>query len=184
MRALRTESDRWRAWAWTFRSSISRGPQTSRPTLTVAYRLAGLPSQNLKVRAEKVGYSQPCAAPFTSAGDTVLDVYMVADAILSTTGVPSSMPIRQPIIMGTVSERMADGSTQRLSGVRVIADFTAGLGWSPSATTVSDATGRYFLCGVTSTLGIELYATKPGYQPASVFGGFDGGRVDMELTRQ
>jgi hypothetical protein len=147
------------------------------------YRLAVQPSLSLKVRAEKAGYSQPCGALFSSAEDTVLDVYVVADAILSTTGVPQSMPIRQPTITGMVTERMADGATQSLSGVKVVADFTGGLGWSPSATTVSDATGKYLLCGVMNPLGIELYATKPGYRPASANGGLNG-KVDLELTRQ
>jgi hypothetical protein len=148
------------------------------------YQLALLSSQNFKVRAEKPGYSQPCAATFMPTANTVLDIYMVPDAILSTAGVPSSMPTRQPVVMGNVSEKMANGDTRRLSGAMVIADFSGGMGWSPSATTMSDAAGRYFLCGVTSTLGIELYVTKSGYQSATVSAGLGGGRFDVELTRQ
>ena len=140
----------------------------------------------LKVRAEKEGHSQPCAATFTPSGNTTLDVYVVPNSVLSTTGIPASMPIRQPSVAGTVFERMADGSTRGLSGATLIADFSSGLGWSPSATTVSDAAGRYFLCGLTSTLGIELDVEKTGYRGAFVAltSGVGEKDLDIELTRQ
>jgi len=45
----------------------------------------------------------------------------------------------------------------------VNADFTAGLRWSPSATTASDPTGKYFLC------------------PAFVFGSLDGAVLQVPV---
>jgi hypothetical protein len=59
------------------------------------------------------------------------------------------------------------------------------LGWSPSATTVSDVNGKYFLCGVTSSLGIALYASKPGWIAAVVSADANGGgTLDIELARK
>src|SRR5262249_50231188 len=130
------------------------------------------------------GYSQPCGVTFTPTSNTTLDVYLVSNSILSTTGIPASMPIHQTTIVGTVFERMSDGSTQGLPGATLIADFTGGMGWSPSATTVSDDSGRYLLCGLNSTIGIELNVAKAGYRGAFVDLSSASSQQDIELARQ
>jgi hypothetical protein len=66
----------------------------------------------------------------------------------------------------------------------VVADLTGGMGWSPSATTLSDADGNFFLCGATALLGAELSASKPGYRPAAVSVGFRSGPIGIELTQE
>ena len=131
-----------------------------RPTPTATTRspgAAGLLADltGPSVIATKAGYSQPCRAPVASATNGVLDIYLVSDEILSTTGVPSSMPILQPTLSGLVFERTPEGA-RPIPAAFVIGDFTGGFGWAPSATTRSDATGRYMLCGVNGTVGLGL----------------------------
>jgi hypothetical protein len=56
------------------------------------FHLAGLQSQPLNIRASKSSYSQPCSARFTPIADTVLDVYIVSNTVLETTGLPPATP--------------------------------------------------------------------------------------------
>ena len=123
------------------------------------YSFVGASLEKLNVRVEKAGYSQPCRAAVALAADRVMDVYVVADATLSVDGVPASMPVIQPTLSGTVFEHAPEG-VRTIPGVKIIGDFSAGLGWGPSATTVSDAAGRYLLCGVDGRLGLELWIPR------------------------
>ena len=121
----------------------------------------------LKVRAEAPGYSQPSRAGAILNGDTTLDVHLVSDTVLTASGVPPSMPVAERQISGRVFERTPAG-TQPISGTRVIGDFSAGFGWAPSATTLTDSTGSYLLCGLEGDLGVELNVSKTGYVDAAV----------------
>lgn len=121
----------------------------------------------LKVVAQKAGYSQPCRVSLrpTTADQ---DLYVVANETLATSGVPASMPIVGPVLTGRVFERIANGE-RPLSGATVILDFTGGMGWAPSATAITDATGRYLLCNVEDVgFGFYAFASKPGYAAAFV----------------
>jgi hypothetical protein len=142
-------------------------------------------SQTVKLVGEKEGYGQPCRVTIAPQADSVVNLYLVSNATLSTTGVPGSMPVLQPTLSGIVYERTPDGN-RPLPGASVIGDFSGGLGWGPSARTVSDATGRYLLCGVAdSVLGLYLYVQKPGFQRAYLPADCCTGRTfDVELTRE
>ena len=94
------------------------------------YRFSASSSEKLNVRAEKEGYSQPCRSAVALIEDSVVDVYMVADATLLANGVPASMPVIQPTLRGTVFER-ATGSIRPVQGAKVTGDFSAGFGWGP-----------------------------------------------------
>ena len=111
------------------------------------------------------GYSQPCRVPITATTD--IDIYMVSNALLATTGIPSSMPIQQPTLAGLVFEQTPQGR-RPIPGATVIGDFTGGDGWAPSATTESDATGRYLLCGVQNVYAFAVVASAPGYAQAEI----------------
>jgi hypothetical protein len=121
----------------------------------------------LKVRVEKEGYSQPCRSAVALVEETVMDIYVVSDAILSTSGLPASMPVVQPTLWGTVFESSTEG-VRPVHGVKLTGDFSAGLGWAPSATTVTDAAGRYLLCGVDGVMGLELLVQRTGQPNRSV----------------
>jgi hypothetical protein len=138
---------------------------------------------NLKVIAEKAGYNQPCRAPIASATNGVLDIYLVSDETLSTTGMPSTMPILQPTLSGLVFERTSEGA-RPIPAAFLVGNFN-GDGWAPSATTRSDATGRYMLCGVSGRYGFVLLALSSGYARVEML--VDVGRTssfDIELKRQ
>ena len=146
------------------------------------YRFTGSSSEKLNVRVEKEGYSQPCRSAVPLTADSVMDVYVVANATLSADGVPASMPVIQPTLSGTVFERAAEG-VRPLQGVKLTADFSAGLGWGPSAATVTDAAGRYLLCGVDGVMGLELWIQRPGQPNRSVPVDIrTTTRLDIELT--
>ena len=120
-----------------------------------------------KLVAEKAGYSQPCRVAII-ATDRDQDVYLISNDLLATTGVPASMPIVEPVLTGRVFERMAQGD-QPIVGAKVVLDFTGGMGWAPSATTVTDASGRYLLCNVVNVgLGFAALVQKQGYGSAFV----------------
>ena len=142
------------------------------------------PMSALKVRAEAPGYSQPCRAGAILNGDTTLDVHLVSDTILTASGAPPSMPVAERQISGRVFERTPAG-TQPISGTRVTGDFSAGFGWAPSATTLTDSTGSYLLCGLEGDLGVELNVSKTGYVGAAVHINLGSSTTyDVELTRR
>ena len=117
----------------------------------------------LKIAATKTGYSQPCRVPVRTQTEPH-EVYLVADEVLSTTGIPPAMPITGPVLTGRVFERTAAGDLP-VRGASITLDFTGGMGWAPSATTVSDATGHYLLCNVEDStgLGFAVLVRKEGY---------------------
>jgi hypothetical protein len=141
--------------------------------------------RDLKIIAGKGGYSQPCRAAVATATNGVLDIFLVSNALLATSGVPSSMPVVQPTLSGLVFERTADGS-RPIPGAGVIGDFSGGMGWAPSATTLADATGHYMLCGVADVgWGFAVSAGSQGYVPVFDFIDVKATKsFDIELKRQ
>ena len=117
----------------------------------------------LKIAATKTGYSQPCRVPVRTQ-TAPHEVYLVADEVLSTTGIPPDMPITGPVLTGRVFERTAAGELP-VTGAFITLDFTGGMGWAPSATTVSDTTGSYLLCNVEDStgFGFAVLVRKEGY---------------------
>ena len=139
----------------------------------------------LKLIAEKPGYSQPCRVPIADT-NVDQDVYLVSNDTLSIIGVPSSMPIAQPTLTGLVFELTPQG-IEPIAGAHVVLDFTGGMGWAPSATTNTDAAGRYLLCNVVDIIcGSGWYAlvSKPGYGELYVpVPRASTGSFDVELRR-
>jgi hypothetical protein len=106
----------------------------------------GEPLQSLFARKE--GYSQPGRPTITEwlAGRTdEVNIHLVADDILASSGMPPLLPIDGPSVEGRAFT--ADGRRTALAGVRIEINF---LGYfdPPSAWTVSDASGGFTLCGL------------------------------------
>jgi len=171
----------------------SHSPRTT-STADGRYELpASVLAAGNKIVGERTGYRQPCRVAVSSTSSTVQDLYLVSNEVLATTGVPASMPVAQQIVSGVVSERTSVGN-RPIAGAIVTGDFSAGLGWGPSASTVTDAQGRYLLCGIgPSELGLYLYVAKSGFQftyvPVDVRAGGSvdpnrGGTFDVELKRE
>ncbi len=141
----------------------------------------------VRVRSSSLRRSQVQPASRVPIADTNgdQDVYLVSNDTLSITGVPSSMPIAQPTLTGLVFERTPQG-IEPVAGAHVVLDFTGGMGWAPSATTNTDAAGRYLLCNVVDITGFGLYAlvSKPGYGQLYVpVPRASTGSFDVELRR-
>lgn len=133
----------------------------------------GEPLQSLF--AFKDGYSQPCRPTITEwlAGraDDV-NIHLAPDDILATSGMPPLFPTDGPIVEGRAIT--ADGRRTALAGVRIEVNFL-GFFRPPSAWTVSDASGRFALCGL----------AQP-YRPFSDEGGtdFPRGIADVSARRR
>jgi hypothetical protein len=140
--------------------------------------------ESAKLLTLRNGYSQPCSALTNTAGNG-LDLDVVPDETLSTTGVPSAMPIRQPTLSGLVFELTPNGS-RPVPGASVLGDFSGGMGNGTGAITWSDAAGRYLLCGVVDAgWGVSILASKVGYGSAFLSPDVRVTRVlDIELVRQ
>ena len=94
------------------------------------------------------------------------------------------MPITGPVLTGRVFERTEAGDLP-VSGAAITLDFTGGMGWAPSATTVSDATGHYLLCNVedSTRLGLAVLVRKEGY--GDIFTGVTRlSEFDIQLRRR
>ena len=128
------------------------------------YQTSSPSGSELKVAAEFPGYSQPCRAGVVLTADTTLDVYLVPNTLLATSGIPASMPVVGPTVSGRVVKRTPDG-LRPVAEATVIIDFSGGMGWAPSANTVTDATGRFMLCGVSNVgLGHYIFVSKTGFE--------------------
>jgi hypothetical protein len=144
-----------------------------------------VPSDGLKIVGIKSNYSQPCRVPVRT-GVADYEVYLVSNDVLSTTGVPSSLPITAPVLTGRVFERTPAGE-QPIAGASLVLDFSNGFGWSPGAGTVTDATGHYVLCNVVDSTGFAVGATvwKLGYDTAFLdLGSTPPPTLDVELSRR
>jgi hypothetical protein len=97
------------------------------------------------VRASKPGYVQPCAAPIN--GDAPLNVQIVSRSAL--TGAPLPSPTGLRTVSGVVMQMMDSGAPQPVANVWVDFEPSAdGIDDWPAAVTLSDAMGRFSLCGL------------------------------------
>ena len=62
--------------------------------------LSGTVYEHVALRARASGFVQPCSATAVVTGDTTLDVHIVRETVLLTSGIPASMPITEPQISG------------------------------------------------------------------------------------
>ena len=130
------------------------------PTMTTSdsqgrYRISGLTGGNRKVIVQKEGYSQPCRAALNSLQRQRPRYLRRVQRNCLQTGLPVSIPITQPVLTGFVFERTSSG-VKPVAGAHVSVDFSGGFGgWEPSATTMTDAAGRFLLCGVATTTGLS-----------------------------
>ena len=155
------------------------------------YQVSGWPRALVRVLVQKRGYAQPCRAIVQLSRHSVLDIHVVSINLLSTTGVPPSMPTLPPMLSGLVFERTSEG-VRPIPNVALSAEFSGGAGWWLDASTVTDATGGYSFCDAGQpNLGFEVWIDKPGYVPReSSSASFPTvyvsrpGTLDIELIRR
>jgi hypothetical protein len=132
------------------------------------------------------GYHAPCPAGFDNLSQNrTMNIYVVADATLTTTGVPASLPTTNPTVSGTVFER-ALNETRPVAGAEVFLIRNPSAG-SVFSATLTDAAGRFLLCAAPPGIGtgtlMYLEVDKQGYRPTHreiAVGTAD--RVDLELV--
>jgi hypothetical protein len=135
---------------------------------------------------DSAGYHAPCPAGFDNlAANRTMDIHVVPDTTLTTTGVPSSMPTTVPRVSGTVFERTSDGK-QPVVGATVFLNPTLGLGEVLSVS-LTDAEGTYLVCAAPPHTGtgavMELGVSKAGYDPKGRQLTVTGdNHVNLELT--
>ena len=135
----------------------------------------------LKVRVDAPGYYQPCIAATVLRSETTLDAHVISGSVLSTSGVPPSMPVAEIVVSGRVFERTPSGD-RPIPGATVIGDSSDPDNFNnptPAATTLTDASGRYVLCGLNE--GMKIIASTVGYQ-SSYSGVGVGGTIDFALA--
>jgi hypothetical protein len=127
------------------------------------------------------GY-QPCQVVVRADGDVAQDIHAVVDRQQLGAQLPAEFLTHTPLISGMVFEQTDDGR-RPLPDVRVELDGLGGLGWV-AATTLTDANGRYVLCGLGDDRSTYLYASKTGYrlfESAVTLSG--NANVDVEMRK-
>lgn len=106
---------------------------------------------------------QPCQVVVRADTDVMADIHLVADRQQLGSHIPAELLSRTPFVSGVVYEQTDDFRRIPLADVRVELDGLGGLGWV-AATTLTDASGRYILCGLADEPSTYVYASKSGYK--------------------
>lgn len=121
-----------------------------------------------KIIASTAGYSQPCRVPVGAPSDGH-EVYLVSNGVLSSTGIPSALPLSPPVMTGRVFERTPQGD-EPIAGASVVIGFDVGDELGLSATTITDPGGRYLVCNIIQEVGqfaiLTAWVRKEGYVDA------------------
>jgi hypothetical protein len=126
---------------------------------------------------------QPCQVVVRADGDVTRDIHLVADRQQLGARIPAELLSSTPLVSGVVYEQTGDSGRMPLADVRVELDGLGGLGWV-AATTLTDASGRYILCGLADDPSTYMYASKSGYKLfESVVKVVGNTTVDIEMRR-
>jgi hypothetical protein len=147
------------------------------------YELAGVLADAVTIAPSlETAYHAPCP-PGTDVlrSNGAFDVHVVSKALLSTEGLPTSLPITSIWESGFVFERTSD-ATRPVAGAAVAFNYYEIV----MSSTVTDEMGRFLVCTSPPGTGTDqiavLHVRKDGYRPASqeVLLGFSDKR-DIEL---
>ncbi len=132
------------------------------------------------------GPFQPCVVRVASeegASTLTADVHVVADRAQLGANLPPELLERTPTLSGMVFEVLDDGRRAPLAGITVGLDAMGGMGVT-IATTLTDAGGRYVLCGLDGDQEPYLYAWREGYREFATTVRVDGNTVlDIQMQR-
>ena len=126
----------------------------------------------------KSGFSSPCRPSLDSwrrSHRARVDLFLVANQILSTSGMPPYYPLTPPAISGTVRFNGIP-----IKGVPVLASISGQK--STVADTFSDSTGRYTLCGLNPPPNPDFAASFLWIGASRSPGPWFGGYVDLRST--
>jgi hypothetical protein len=137
----------------------------------------------VRMQSAAAGAFQPCQVVVRANGDVTEDIHVVRDPQQLGAHLPEELLARTPVLSGVVFERAGDGRRMPLADVRLEMDGLYGLGWV-AATTMTDADGRYVLCGLADDPSTYLFASKAGYRQFESTVTLGGNTtLDIELSR-
>jgi hypothetical protein len=149
------------------------------------FSLSNEPVGTALIFAYKDGWRQPCATVFDITGNTSHDVLLVSDPSYVGAALPAALTTA-PSLTGIVYETTPAGRVP-VAGASVGVEVEPDL---PTATTMTDANGRYLMCGLPSgTKGfpalLGLSAGKDGYGTADVATTLSGPvtTLDVEIRK-
>jgi hypothetical protein len=143
-------------WSWYQADGSGRHGGQSSTDAEGRYRLVAPAGVFAILFADKPGYVQPCVAAANVAADTSLDIQLVPEAAAAA-GMPPGLKVASPIVSGVVFESTPQGR-KPVAGARITAERILDL---VTATTITDAEGRYMVCAIPPG-SIGITATKSG----------------------
>jgi hypothetical protein len=124
---------------------------------------------------------QPCAVAFSPKGNSTADINLVVDPLGLVANLPPGLMLNAPTLSGTVYEQTPSGR-RPIGGARVGLDGLNGDG-VVIANTLTDAAGRYVLCGVPQRERTALFVETPGVVRVFQFDDFGGkSTFDIEMV--
>jgi hypothetical protein len=167
-------------WLFGWVESGSSGRTTGRVTVGADGGYRFTVPEGARVRIYAADY-QPCQVTLdVVVGEATRDIRVVTDHSQLGGHLPAQLLEDTPTLSGTVFEMVEDRRVP-LKDVRVELDGLFGLGLV-TATTLTDADGRYILCGVRHESSAYLYASRTGYRLFEAGVGTDA-TLDIELRR-
>jgi hypothetical protein len=128
------------------------------------------------------GAFQPCEVSLQAIGHVTQDLHVVVDRQQLGAHLPPALRAQTPTLSGLVFE-LRDGTRIPVADVRVELDGLYGMGLV-TATTLTDADGRYVLCGLRDESSTYLFASKSGYRLFETTVPLSGNTtLDVELAR-
>ncbi len=150
------------------------------------YEVQGVLADGVTIApAPETEYYAPCP-PGTGVlrSHGAFDVHVVSKTLLSTTGLPASLPVTIIYESGFVFERTSDG-TRPVAGATVAFNYYD----TVMSSTLTDELGRFLVCTSPPNTGTDqiavLHVRKEGYRPASRevrLGFFDKRHIELLIN--
>src|SRR5262245_50948444 len=133
-------------------------------------------------RGSQAGH-QPCGVTLPPGDNLAADLHVVADDSRLGANLPAELAAKTPTLSGVVYENTPEGR-RPVPGAWVWLDGLNGLGVLV-ADTLTDADGRYLLCGVPAAPRLALSVSATGFEPVDLSSDQIGtANIDIEMKRK
>jgi hypothetical protein len=117
-----------------------------------------LPESRITVTAAQDGLVQPCALNVVVRSDLTLEIELVSETTLDSLSPPVPQSAHGATLQGNVFETV-NGVRSPITGADIWVEEYDDIA---IATTVTDLSGRYFVCNLPPVVGV--YVSKPGFE--------------------